>query len=92
MQFVCLTKKQHASQISQLILMILATTTRLTLSGMLGMVIRMKITVGHAQFANLEVRRYVNSDGVGQANELFTLNTLGITALDTATRQAVNAT
>lgn len=51
-----------------------------------------KITASDTQFANLKVWRDLNSDGVSQANELSTLNTLGITAFDTTTRQAVNTT
>jgi hypothetical protein len=35
-----------------------------------------------AQFANVRVWRDLNQDGVSQANELFTLASLGITAID----------
>ena len=43
-----------------------------------------------AQFANLRVWRDLNSDGISQSNELFTLNDLGITSLSTGGTLDVN--
>ncbi|HJV83347.1 MAG TPA: calcium-binding protein [Burkholderiaceae bacterium] len=43
-----------------------------------------KVTSADAQWENLRVWRDLNQDGVSQANELFTLNQLGIAAINVA--------
>jgi len=49
-----------------------------------------RIDASDAQFANLNVWRDLNSDGISQADELFTLNDLGITSLNTGGTLDVN--
>ena len=48
------------------------------------------INASDAQFADLRVWRDLNSDGISQGNELFTLNDLGIASLSTGGSLDVN--
>ena len=48
------------------------------------------INASDAQFADLRVWRDLNSDGISQGNELFTLNDLGIASLNTGGSLDVN--
>ena len=48
------------------------------------------VNASDAQFANLQVWRDLNRDGISQSNELFTLNNLGISSLSTGGTLDVN--